>query len=94
MKKIKILKHVGAYIPGQIIEVEDEVAEQLLVVNHFHNGHGIVESRRAMLAEDFDNIKELEIEELTAGEAAALGKKNIVDSSASVKVEEKKSKKK
>jgi len=79
--KLKILKHVGQWGPGTIVEVDDKLAEQLLIANEVHNGHKFIINRRAMKLEEAEALENLphDINELTAYEASQLGIKNITD---------------
>ena len=78
--KVKILKHVGAYVPDQIVEVTEEFAAHLCHVNVLTDG--ITESSfvRAMLLEDAQalDLESKTIENMTAAEAAQAGLKNVV----------------
>jgi hypothetical protein len=73
MKKVKILKHIGHWVPDQVVEVEDKVADDLCYVNHMDDGRVI---QRAILLEDFEAIQDVPISECFVGD----GKKNVVDS--------------
>jgi len=77
MKKVKILKYVGPYKPNDVVEVDDEVAKQLCIVNEIDGEKRV----RAMLLEDAEKIEAAiqNATDLTAAEAAAIGKKNIVE---------------
>lgn len=83
---VKILKHVGAYSPGDEVEVDKKTADHLCHVNEIDDGCGnIVVHKRAILLEEYKDLEaeSAKVENLTAGEAAALGIKNVVDSSGS-----------
>jgi hypothetical protein len=87
--KLKILGYVGQWTPGQIIDVDEKTADQLLIKNEYHNGYKTVVSQRAMKIEEALELEAqmADINDLTAGEAAQLGIKNIVDSSTPITAE-------
>jgi len=78
--KVKIMKHVNHWVPGQVIEVSKEMAHQLCIVGKLHNGVKEVDHVRAMLLEDAEKLEAVEekIENMTAMEADKKGIKNIV----------------
>lgn len=69
--------------PGEIIDVDEKTAEQLLICNEIFDGHRMIKTQRAMRLEDAIEVESQvkDINQLTAGEAAQLGIKNVVDSS-------------
>src|SRR4051812_42683062 len=79
--KVKILKNVGPYLEGQIVEVSETDANAMCTVRKFHNGYTLIEHRTAIALEDFEKLKALPVDQtdLTVEEAAALGLKNIVE---------------
>lgn len=90
MKKVKILKHVGSYVPDQIIEVDDDLAENLCSVGIFDDGITQVEFRRAIYVDQIIDPKEIDLSNLTVDEARNLGRRNIVDSKEGEAIAEKK----
>lgn len=78
--KVKILKYVSQYKPGDEIEVSQEVAEQLCGVRKVWDGEKEVEHCVAMLSSDIQKLKEtpVELSKLSAYELSQLGVKNIV----------------
>lgn len=83
MVKVKILAYVGAYVPNQVVEVDEEFAAHLCHVNELDDGVTKVRHVRAMRLEDAEAMEAAagDISTMTAAEAAAAGKKNVVDSS-------------
>lgn len=80
---VKILKHVGAWVPGQVVEVDEAMAKHLCHVNELTDGITSVKHVRAMLLEDALAAEEAakDIGGLTSAEAKAMGIKNVTDSS-------------
>lgn len=77
---VKILKHVGAYVPGQIIEVDESFAKHLCHVNELNDGLGnITKNVRAMLIGDAEKMEAeaKNIENMTQAEAQAAGLSNV-----------------
>ena len=81
--KVKILKYVGQWTPGDIIEVSESQAEELCKVGEIQMGADLQKHYRAMRIEDVEKLevyKAQSIHKMTAAEATALGLKNIVKS--------------
>lgn len=79
--KVKILKHVMAHKPDDIVEVSEEMARHLCYVNVIDDGISKKEIRRAIRLEDSEKINEAILNDpnMTAAEAKALGVKNVVN---------------
>lgn len=77
--KVKILKYVGHYEPGQIVEVSPEEAAQLCAKSQVHLG-GLNDHVRAITLDEMKSLEEVKVDasKMTAAEFAALGLKNIV----------------
>jgi hypothetical protein len=78
--KVKILKHVGAWVPGEVVEVDETLAKHLCHVNITDDGVTKLEHRRAMMLDEAESLEEAAKDpaNLTAAEASALGIKNVV----------------
>ena len=81
--KVKILKHVGAWTPGEVVEVTEEFAKHLCHVNVTTDGLTETRHVRALMLDEAEALElaNMDISNLTAAEAKELGVKNIVDSS-------------
>ena len=80
--KVKVLKYVGEFIPGQVIEVSEGYAKQLCKVSKVQDGERLVDNVRAMLLEEAEKLEVAEIADvskMTAADMARLGLKNIVE---------------
>jgi len=77
--KVKILKHMTFWNPGDIVEVSTEEAKHLCSVGSVSDGEKVIEYRRAILLEEALAIESapIDVSQLTQGEAEALGIKNI-----------------
>jgi len=86
--KVKILKYVGEFVPGQIAEVEKELAVHLCAEKSVWDGEKQVPFKNAILLEDAEKLESapIDIETMTAADMTAIGAKNIVH----VPVDEKK----
>jgi len=78
--KVKILRYVGTWTPGEIIEVSPEEAAVLCKPSEAHNGHEVEVIHKAM---ELDKIQKLEalpvdISKLTQKDMDEMGLKNIV----------------
>lgn len=80
--KVKILKHVGQWSPGDVVEVPEPLAKQLCTVSTVNNGHKIVPHQKAMLHSDAEALASapVKMEDLTQGDMAQMGIKNVVQS--------------
>lgn len=78
--KVKIMAHVGHYLPGQEVEVEEAIAQQLCASRKRSDGHGLIDHRCGMLLSEFEERKNAPVDKngLTQGELTAMGLKNIV----------------
>ena len=78
--KVKILKHVGAFVPDQIVEVSEEFAKHLCHVNELTDGITTTRHVRAVMLSEVAGLEAAanSIENLTASEAKELGLKNVV----------------
>lgn len=79
-QKVKILKSVGHYMAGEIVEVPDNQVEGLCRIVELHNGAVVQKVQRAMTLKDYEKLQEAvrSSENLTAAEAAELGIKNVI----------------
>jgi hypothetical protein len=79
--KVKILKFVGKYTPGQIVEVSEAEAESLCKTSVVNTGEGRTQvNQKAMLlsvAEELDSMP-IDIRKMSQKELADMGKRNIV----------------
>jgi hypothetical protein len=79
--KVKILKFVGKYTPGQIVEVSESEAENLCKTSVVSTGEGKTQvNQKAMLlsvAEELDSMP-VDIRKMSQKELADMGKRNIV----------------
>ena len=82
MVKVKILKNINNWKIGDVVEVSKDMAKHLCHVNNLSDGISEDKRVRAILLEEAEEQEaaDKEISNLTAGEAAKLGIKNIVDS--------------
>ena len=78
--KVKILKHVGSWTPGQVVDIEHAQAKELCKVSYVHNGVQALPTQKAILLEEAEALAALpkDIEQLTRKEALELGVKNVV----------------
>lgn len=78
--KVKILKYVGQYIPGQIILADEALAKNLCTPRKIWNGQAEELHQVAMLLSDAEKLEsaQVDVSKMTAGELAKLGLKNIV----------------
>ncbi len=82
--EVKILKHVGSYIPGQIVALPEAMAEELCKVTKLNNGHGLVDHQKAVLMSDLENfardldLGKVDLSKITQHELQELGYKNVV----------------
>lgn len=76
MVKVKILKHMDNYVPGQVVEVEKSLAEQMCIVNETYFGEEKKIHQRAVLLEEFEQSEKKALEDtqnMTVAEAQELG---------------------
>lgn len=80
MKKIKILRYVGAYVPGQVIDVEDELADMLCHPVEVFHGEQLEKIQKAVLVSDLEKLEAMPVDlsKMTAKDMHELGLKNIV----------------
>lgn len=81
--RVKILKYVGQFTPGDIVDCDEETAKHLLKETKVNSGEQMVSHVKAMKLEDVIKLKEQkltarEIKLMTAKEMADLGLRNIV----------------
>lgn len=78
--KIKILRAIGSYQPGQEVEVSQELADQLTREVSHHNGTEIIKYRNAVTMKQHEDMQKAakEVKSLSQGQAAELGVKNVV----------------
>ena len=77
---VRILKHIGHYAAGQIVEVDQNTADQLCTPRTRNNGDGVEKTQYAITQEDFELALKTPVElgGLTQGELTEMGLKNIV----------------
>lgn len=82
MKEIKVLKHVGIWEPGDVIEVEDHIAEHMCKETELWDGAKMVIHQKAMLLSDAEELENIpaDVNQLTAKQMADLNLKNVVSS--------------
>jgi len=83
MVKVKFLKSVGAYQVGDVVELADEMAEQVLKPMEYMDGEQLVSIPKAIRLSDAEKLEKAEVtaeelKKMTAADMAKLGKKNIV----------------
>jgi hypothetical protein len=78
--KVRILKHVGEYSPGQVVELTQFEAEQICTPSIVNDNGVKISTFKAMLEEKAIELesKPLDIKKLTVGELVEMGKRNIV----------------
>lgn len=82
MIKVKFMKWVGEYQPGQVVELPEELAKQMCEVKEVHDGHKLIPHQKAMLLSEVEKLKKMpvDINKMTQKEMNELGLKNIVHS--------------
>lgn len=78
---VKILKHVGPYTPGQVVDMTPEEAKSVCTPRERHDGTQLIRTQLAMTLKDFEIMKAAPVDKggMTQGELAAIGEKNIVE---------------
>lgn len=60
MKKVKVkfLKFVGEYKAGDVVELDEALAEQLCKVSEMNDGHGVISHQKAILMSEVEKFEE------------------------------------
>lgn len=89
--KVKVLKAIGQYSPGQEVEVDEATAKALCEPRKHNDGTRVVESINAMLMSDFEALKNQPVNKggMTQGELSSMGIKNVVQTPADPVLEKK-----
>lgn len=79
--RVKILKFVGTFTPGDVVECDKEKAEQLCSKSQINLGEGAKTPHiRAMLLSEAEELEEraVDMRAMSQAEMAELGKQNVV----------------
>lgn len=77
--RVRMLKHVGQFSPGDVVDCEEDTAKVLCQVTHVHNGTEPVPTAKAMTLAASDAASQSareNIDQLTVGEMTQMGVKN------------------
>jgi hypothetical protein len=83
--KVKFLKHVMEFVPGQVVELSEDYARQVCKATEVWDGTRLVSAQRAMLLEDAEKLEKItkeDIAKMSVAQMNELGVKNVVETPA------------